>query len=152
MDENFLQITKELDHKYHVLISMDPCTLDTIPKDCPIGGVYLFSNNGENLYVGKTKRKISERLKGHVNTAKDCPFAWHLAREATGYKPSYRPGGSRKDLLSRPEFKKVYDLAKQRIKQMQVRFVGEQDPLKQALLEIYVSIATKAKYNDFNTS
>jgi len=34
---------------------------------------------------------------------------------------------------------------------MDVRFVGEADPLKQALLEIYVSVVGKTKYNDFNT-
>ena len=34
---------------------------------------------------------------------------------------------------------------------MEVQYVGEPEPLKQALLEIYVAVATKAKYIDFNT-
>jgi len=34
---------------------------------------------------------------------------------------------------------------------MEVRYVGESDPLKQALLEIYVAVVTKAKFNDFDT-
>jgi hypothetical protein len=34
---------------------------------------------------------------------------------------------------------------------MKVRYVQEDDPLRQALLEIYVAIATKAKRNDFDT-
>jgi len=34
---------------------------------------------------------------------------------------------------------------------MDVRYVEETDPLRQALLEIYVSIVLKTPYNDFDT-
>jgi hypothetical protein len=34
---------------------------------------------------------------------------------------------------------------------MDVRYVEETDPLRQALLEIYVSIILKTPYNDFDT-
>ena len=34
---------------------------------------------------------------------------------------------------------------------MQVLYVEETDPLRQALLEIYVSIVLATPYNDFNT-
>ena len=34
---------------------------------------------------------------------------------------------------------------------MNVRYVHEKDPVRQALLEIYVAVATEAKYNDFDT-
>ena len=34
---------------------------------------------------------------------------------------------------------------------MQVRYVEEIDPLRQALLEIYVAVVLKTPYNDFNT-
>ena len=34
---------------------------------------------------------------------------------------------------------------------MQVRYVGESDSLKQALLEIYVAVVCKVKFNDFDT-
>jgi hypothetical protein len=48
-------------------------------------------------------------------------------------------------------FRKAYESAKRRIRKMQVRYVGEEDPLKQALLEIYVAVSSNAKYNDFDT-
>jgi len=131
---------------------MSPVTVDTVPDDCPVGGVYLFSEKKIHLYAGRTKRKIKARLKGHVSTAKDCPFAWHLAREKTGRKKaSYKPEGSRNHLLTQPAFKQAYADAKTRIKKMDVRFVGEPDPLKQALLEIYVAVVSKATFNDFDT-
>ena len=34
---------------------------------------------------------------------------------------------------------------------MQIRFVDEPDPIRQALLEIYVTISLEAPYNDFDT-
>ncbi len=152
MDIKFKEIVSGLNKKYLALISMTPVTIDTVPADCPIGGVYLFSENGESLYVGRTKRKIYDRLKAHVNTADDCPFAWHLARDKMGVtKATYQKKGSRKYLLSQPEFRKAYESAKKRIRKMDVRFVSEQDPLKQALLEIYVAVSSNAKYNDFDT-
>ena len=46
---------------------------------------------------------------------------------------------------------KIASLAKARIRNMQVRYVHEPDPLRQAPLEIYVAVATQARYNDFDT-
>ena len=131
---------------------MCPLTVDTVPSDCPVGGIYLFTENGVHLYAGRTKRRIKDRLKWHISTADDCPFAWHLAREETGnIKPSYRSEGSRKHLLTQPHFRQAYDHAKDRIRRMEVRYVEESDPLKQALLEIYVAVVSGAKHNDFDT-
>ena len=152
VDHSFEELVGELHGKYLELLSMQPVTIDTAPGDCPVGGVYLFTENGKHLYAGRTKRRIRTRLKAHVNTAKDCPFAWRLAREVMGVvRATYKKEGSRSDLLAQPQFKQAYDSAKDRIREMEVRFVGEQDPLKQALLEIYVAVLSDAKYNDFET-
>jgi len=152
MDDKFRSLIDGLHQKYQDLISMTPVTIDTTPDDCPVGGVYLFSEKGNPLYAGRTKRKIRDRLKGHVSTADDCPFALHLVREETGSKKAtYKKEGSRKHLLSQPKFKKAYESAKERITKMDVRYVGESDPLKQSLLEIYVAVVSGAEYNDFDT-
>jgi hypothetical protein len=152
MDDKFRTLIDDLYKKYEELMSLHPVTVDTAPSDCPIGGIYLFTENGVHLYTGRTKRRIRERLKGHVGRAEDCPFAWHLAREETGNaEASYKTEGSRKHLLSQPHFRQAYDRAKERIKKMQVRYVGESDSVKQALLEIYVAVVCKAKFNDFDT-
>ena len=151
MDKKFQDIIEGLHKKYEELISMSSITVDTAPKDTPTGGVYLFSEKDRNLYVGRTKRIIRDRLKDHVSTADDCPFAWRIARERTGKKATYKIKGSRKELLKDPLFKVEYVSAKDRIRRMQVRYVGEADPLKQALLEIYVAVVSKAEHNDFDT-
>jgi hypothetical protein len=151
VDKNFYKLLEGLHKKYELLISMVPVTVDTVPPDAPNGGVYLFSENGSNMYAGRTKHKINDRLKNHVSTADDCPFAWRLACDKTGKKANYQKGNTRKDLLKDPTFKKEYEVAKRRIRQMQVRFVGESDPVAQALLEIYVAIVSGALHNHFDT-
>ena len=152
MDNRFKELIDNLHAKFEALSRMEPVTVDTVPADTPKGGIYLFSEGYHHLYAGRTKRSIRDRLKDHVSTAEDCPFAWHLAREATGKKvASYKSEGSRKHLLSQPSFKKAYEDAKLRIRKMRVRYVGEPDPLRQALLEIYVAVVTKSRFNDFDT-
>ena len=41
--------------------------------------------------------------------------------------------------------------AKARVREMNLRFVEVKDPLKQALLEMYVAVVLKTDYNDFDT-
>jgi hypothetical protein len=152
MDQKFKSLIDSLHAKYEQLIAMTPVTVDTAPSDTPKGGIYLFTENGRHLYAGRTKRQIKTRLKGHVRTADDCPFAWRLAREATdNLKATYKKEGSQKDLLSKAAFREAYEDAKLRIRKMEVRYVSEPDPLRQALLEIYVAVVTGAKHNDFDT-
>jgi len=64
---------------------------------------------------------------------------------------AYSTKGSRVALSSDSEFGPAFLEAKRRIREMQVRYVEECDPLRQALLEIYVAVVLKTPYNDFNT-
>jgi hypothetical protein len=79
-------------------------------------------------------------------------FAFRLAREQTGnLKASYKPEGSRADLMRDPAFVTAFETAKARIRNMDTRFVSEPQPVRQALLEIYAAIALETPYNDFDT-
>jgi hypothetical protein len=152
MDARFAEVIESLYPKYEALMGMKPVIVETVPRDTPVGGVYLFSKHGEHLYAGRTKRRIRDRIWDHVDAAdSDCTFAWRLARAATGRLATYRKEGSQKHLLTDPGFKAAYDRAKLDIREMQIHYVGEPDPLKQSLLEIYVAVVTKAKHNDFST-
>jgi len=152
MDPQFAALIETLNSEFELLMSMVPVTVDTARKDTQKGGIYLFSSHGRHLYLGRTKRSIKDRLKDHVSTTDDCPFAWHLARDATNNTvASCKSEGSRRHLLSQSSFRKAYESAKQDIRMMEVRYVGEPEPLKQALLEIHVAVATEAKHNDFDT-
>jgi hypothetical protein len=151
MNTKFKRLIDTLEANYQKLIGMAPVYADSMPTDAPKGGVYLFSEDGKHLYTGRTKRKISIRVRNHFSSAPDCPFAWQIAREVTNTKATYKREGSRKELLKDPRFRNEYEKAKKRIRKMQVRYIHEPDPMRQAILEIYVSVVADTKYNDFDT-
>ena len=59
--------------------------------------------------------------------------------------------GSRAALMKDDLFRAAFVKAKNRVRNMDLRWVEEPDPLRQALLEIYVAVVLKTPYNDFNT-
>lgn len=151
MNETFKQHVEQLHAKYETLIGMAPITFASLPRDMPRSGIYLFSEGDEHLYVGRSKR-LRDRLRYHCSPAKDAPFAFKLARKETGnIKASYVSQGSRNHLLSEAAFLEAFQAAKKRIRGMNIRYVEETDPNRQALLEIYATISLGARYNDFDT-
>lgn len=120
----------------------------------PASGIYLFSEGGNHLYVGRS-RDMRERLRRHCRpraTHLTGPFALHLAREATNnVKATYKKEGSRAALMRDPDFCAAFDVAKARIRKMDIRFIAEPDPIRQAVLEIYVAVVLETPYNDFDT-
>jgi hypothetical protein len=79
-------------------------------------------------------------------------FAFRLARAETGKTvAAYSREGSRSTLLSDPQFAEAFLRAKARIRNMELRYVEETDPLRQALLEIYVAVVLRTPHNDFET-
>jgi hypothetical protein len=64
-------------------------------------------------------------------------------------KASYKPEGSRANLCEQPIFGAAFIEAKRRVAKMDIRYVEEAEPIKQALLEIYVATALGTRYNDF---
>jgi hypothetical protein len=74
-----------------------------------------------------------------------------LSRKATGKKAAYTTKDSAKELLKDPGFAAVFTAAKERIRRMEIRYVEEPDPNRQALLEIYATLVLKTPYNDFET-
>jgi hypothetical protein len=151
MNKRFRDLVDGLESQCQTLLTMSPVIAQDVPNSTPVGGVYLFSEGSTHLYAGRTKRRITVRVRSHFSTARDCPFAWLLAREVTRKMATYTREGSRTALLADAAFKAEYERAKSRIRRMNVRYVYEPDPVRQALLEIYVALATEAKYNDFDT-
>lgn len=133
---------------------MEPVRFSALPKAMPTSGIYLFSEGERHLYVGRS-RGIKKRLGRHCRPGAShrmAAFAFRLAREATGrLKATYKTTGSRGELVKEPEFLKAFNRAKARIREMDVRFVEETDPLRQTVLEVYAAIALQTPYNDFDT-
>lgn len=150
MDE-FTQAVKDVEEKCSALLTSPHYSMGSLPKRMPQSGIYLFSENGRALYVGRTN-KLRNRLQYHTRSNHNqATFAFLLAREETGRtKATYRRSGSRSDLLNDPVFRSAFDRARERIREMDIQFIEETQPTRQALLEICAALRAGAKYNDFD--
>src|SRR5215813_9206558 len=143
MEPAFARYAESLHPSFERLVEMPPVTIATLPRNALKECVYLFSEQRKHLYVGRT-RHLRQRLRQHSIPASQhnqAVFAFRLAREMTGkLVAAYSVEGSRAALISDVDFGPAFVKAKERVRSMDVRFVEEIDPLRQALLEIYVSI------------
>jgi hypothetical protein len=153
MDPVFKAHTEALPALLDRLLAMPPATCSTLPKGMPTHGIYLFTESGNSLYVGRSNQ-IPKRVRNHWRpgaTHRQAAFAIKLARHATGkLKATYKTEGSIPHLMTDPAFGAEFTAAKARIAAMQVRFVEEADPVRQCLLEVYAAIALRTPYNNFD--
>jgi predicted GIY-YIG superfamily endonuclease len=153
MKRDFGQLMDEVKQLHEKLVCMTPVTRDALGT-CDYPGVYLFTENRKDLYVGRGKN-LKKRIPQHSPTRMtDAPFAFRLAREKTGMlKASYKPDAlSRKQLQKNPAFIKAFLAQAERIGKMSIRFVRVEDATTQALLEIYTATVLDAPHNEFTTS
>ena len=153
MNTEFAHFVEALEPKFQSLMAMKPVKYAGLPAQMPKRGVYLFSEGGNHLYVGRTNR-IRKRLAGHCrpsSTHFSATFAFRVARKETGLlKATYKTEGSRAELVKDRVFGPAFEAAKVRLANMDLRFVDEDDPVRQALLEIYVAVVLKTPFNDFD--
>lgn len=154
MDERFIAHVEALRPAIEKLLRMQPANRGSLPLSMPGAGVYLLSERGRHLYVGRSNN-IRGRLARHCRpgaTHRMAAFAFRLAREDTcNLRASYRrDDGSREALMQDATFAAAFKASKVRIGRMEIRFVEEADPTRQALLEIYVAVVLQTPYNDFD--
>lgn len=153
MHEVFRGYIESLEPSFQRLMVMEPVTVAALPGGMPQAGIYLFSEAGENLYVGRTNT-IRKRLQNHCRPSSghnSATFAFRLARQITGMtQATYTAQGSRQELERDPEFSPVFIAQKLRVRNMSVQFVLEPEPMRQALLEMYVAVSLGTPHNDFD--
>lgn len=154
MDAKFRKHLAIAHRKLRALLASTAVEADALPMKMPASGVYLFTERGKHLYVGRSNR-LRKRIPLHYRRASkhsSAAFAFRLARKAARREvASYRTEGSRKQLAADPSFARAFQRAKERIRQMEVRFVEEKDQLRQTLLEIYAAAVLSTPFNDFDT-
>ncbi|WP_405240414.1 GIY-YIG nuclease family protein [Lentisalinibacter orientalis] len=133
---------------------MESVTAATLPRTAPTSGIYLFSEGDNHLYIGRT-RMLRQRMGQHSRPGSrhnQAVFAFRLAREATGrLAADYAGDGRREALVEDKDFSRAFTEAKARVRNMDLRYVEEADPIRQSLLEIYASVVLETPYNDFDT-
>ena len=107
MHKVFREYIESLEPSFQRLMGMEPVSVANLPREIPQSGIYLFSEAGENLYVGRTNT-IRKRLQNHCRPGSghnSATFAFRLARQVTGMtQATYTVQGSRKELERDPEF------------------------------------------------
>ncbi|HQU79350.1 MAG TPA: GIY-YIG nuclease family protein [Azonexus sp.] len=153
MHEVFRGFVESLEPSFQRLMEMEPVSVATLPREMPQAGIYLFSEGDEHLYVGRTNT-IKMRLQNHCRPSSghnSATFAFRLARQITGMtQATYTADGSRGHLETIPEFSRAFTAQKQRVRNMDVRFVSEPESMHQALLEMYVAVSLGTPHNDFD--
>ena len=154
MHPKFAALVESLHDSFERLVAMPPCTPKLMPVGIPHRGIYLFSEGAVHQYVGRTNG-IRGRVRNHTRpsaTHNQATFAFRIARSTTGIlTASYKPEGSRQGLQSDAVFGPAFVAAKARVASMDLRFVEEKDPTRQALLEIYVATVLGTPFNDFES-
>ena len=153
-DPRFLEKLKPLPSLLHQLVSSPATSPLALPPSVSGPGVYLFSEQGADLYVGRT-RNLRRRIRQHANVGSShrvAAFAFRLAREATGHlSATYSTEGSRDDLSNNLEFAAALVKQKVRIHSMTVRTIAIEDDLTQCLFEIYAATVLSTRHNTFRT-
>lgn len=152
MNRKFQKVVRSLEPQFRTLMRQEPVRLDALPRRMPRRGIYLLSEGRRHLYVGRSDR-LRLRLQSHCSGSPySASFAFLIARRKTGQrKATYKFKGSRADLMNNPTFNSAFSAATDRIKRMDIRYVREANPRRQALLEIYAATALNTRYNDFET-
>ena len=153
MNDKFKTLIESLEPSFQRLMKMEPVTVATLPKDIPSAGIYLFSEGDQHLYVGRTNT-IRKRLQNHCRLCSghnSATFAFRLTRQLTGQtNATYIAQGSRSYLQNHADFGPMFLAQKERVRNMSIRYVSEPDPMRQALLEMYVSVSLGTPHNDFD--
>ena len=122
----------------------------------PEKGIYVFYESGKPLYVGRSDR-MRERILEHGRPSSlhnSATFAFLLAVEMATCKGIDCTGITRGDLQIADDFKPLYDQAKERVHNMQVKVAEVDDAIEQSVFEVYAALHLKATrdhggYNDF---
>ena len=110
-------------------------------------GVYVLYEHGRPMYVGRSD-KLADRLLEHgqpSGESETATFAFNIAKEGFPGSASM----SRKGLQKVAQFKILFTAAKDQVRKMEVRVVGIQDPIEQAIFEIYAHMKLDTRYNSF---
>ena len=120
--------------------------------DIPNKGIYVFYENEEPIYVGRSNR-MKDRIQEHGRKSSyhnSATFAFILAKEIAN-EQGIDINKTRNALESDSTFLDIFLEQKERVSGMKVRVIEINDPIIQTIFEVYVSMELNTEYNDFDT-
>jgi hypothetical protein len=154
-----LKYIHDFEFLYQELLHCKPFKCDDVPKGIyNQGSVYAFCKDNQIIYVGYASKALETSIRKQLCENKVNLLAWKLFYDRykillTDYsKQKLNP----KKIDTVPEFHSKLQEIKEEIKSYQIKAVKLRgvssftfDITQEALFEIYVSLMSKAKYNDF---
>jgi len=120
--------------------------------DIPKKGIYVFYENEEPIYVGRSNR-MKDRIQEHGRKSSyhnSATFAFILSKEKAN-EQGIDIKKNRDALESDSTFSDIFIKQKERVSRMKVRVIEITDPIIQTIFEVYVSMELNTEYNDFDT-
>jgi hypothetical protein len=118
-----------------------------------VPGIYLFSEGVNPVYVGQT-RNLRSRLRQQTSLASrenQAALAWRIARKDAA-DAGHPITGPRKELEADEVFAEHFRNAKQRVADMDVRFIELDDPVTRTVFEVYAARALGTdEFNSWET-
>jgi len=148
----FEDYTASLGSKLEMLLKCQPLAEVELAVYAEKAGLYLFSEEDQHLYVGRTddlKERIQtqRRLGSATNQA---AFAYAIAKKELGIANVPYSTKNPTHPKNVKGFEAAFRRAKERVRAMTVRVVKESDPVGQALLEIYIHLRLQTPFNNFS--
>jgi hypothetical protein len=152
--ERFREIEKQLPNLLKLLVEASPHHRDRKPAVPHVPAVYLFTEEEIPRYLGRT-RDANRRLGEHTRPSSpqnSAPFAFNIARREAA-EAGLTLMGTRKEIAATPAFQPYFTRAKERIRQMEFRFVEINDSVVSTIFEVYAALAlrTEGEFNLFDT-
>jgi hypothetical protein len=116
-------------------------------------GIYLFSQDGEPVYVGQS-RKLRQRLRHHTDLLSGqnrASFAFNIAKRDAGLA-GLDVARFRQVLEADVDFAEHFDRAKHSVADMTVQLIELADPIERTIFEMYAALALHtSEFNSFET-
>jgi len=147
----YREIEQKLPTLLDSLLSCTPHHAGTKPSVPHHEGVYLFTEAGRHVYVGRTG-DFNHRLGQHTRSSSpenSAPFAYNIAKRAAKVPVV----GTRIAISRHADFMPHFQAAKARVRAMEFRYVVIHDAATSTVFEVYASIAlgTEGDFNLFST-
>ncbi len=152
MSAKFNQLVAKMPELLKRLESQSFLTRDNLAR-IPKQGIYVFYENEEALYVGRSNG-LKSRIQQHGRQSSDhysATLAFNMAKKEMNVNRNKRGLATRNELEKAPGFKEAFFLARKQVAKMQVKVIGIEDQIAQALFEVYAALTLNTKYNDFST-
>ena len=148
----FQDYAAALETKLALLLACAPLSESDLRDFDEVPGIYLFSEGDRHLYAGRTNN-LKSRIQTHRRAGSkrnQAAFAYALAKAELGVAavPYTKRHPEHPENLN--GFEAAFCRAKDRVRSMRVRVVREDDPIGQALLEIYVHLRLATPFNNFD--